>query len=652
MTNMLREGMRAAISCQILEGDLPVSFRWERNDKQILGTGNEVIRRLDEYSTSLVIEHIASDHSGNYTCQASNIAGSERFTVPLTVNVPPKWIVEPKDSNVQAGQDVTLNCQADGFPKPTITWRKAIGTTPGEYKDFLFEPNISLHANGSIYFKKITKTSQSHFLCEAKNGIGAGVSKVIFLKINVPAHFASKSKQVYIAKGKQVHLQCNIVGDTPIDIKWKIQQTQQYIDESIDSRYSIREQVLDDGMVSELGISHTYRQDSGIYVCLANNAFGQDELLIQLVVQEVPESPKNLRINQQQSKSIQISWNTPFTGNSPIEEYIVQYKVLSENWQNAEKVVVLGTESQVTINKLRPAKAYHVRVTADNKFGSSEFSEMIQVTTLEEVPAGPPMNVKTETKSSTEIFVSWDAPERELWNGNLLGYYVGYQIVTNPKSKEILPTQGYNFKTIEVQSHFGGDVILTGLHKYTAYKIVVQAYTSQGSGPTSKELIVNTLEDVPSSPPENPKCNVLSSTSIYVTWSPPNNDGQNGKIKGYKVSYVAAEDLYEKSPIVSTTTNQYYTIDNNVRKFTNYSINVLAFTVIGDGVKTRQFHCVTHEDGKFFYLKLQQELQIILLITVPSAPQSIKAIPSSSTKIIVSWLPPRFRNGDIVSIFQ
>jgi len=39
MTNMLREGMRAAISCQILEGDLPVSFRWERNGKPLIGTG-------------------------------------------------------------------------------------------------------------------------------------------------------------------------------------------------------------------------------------------------------------------------------------------------------------------------------------------------------------------------------------------------------------------------------------------------------------------------------------------------------------------------------------------------------------------------------------------------------------------------------------
>lgn len=145
---------------------------------------NEVIRRLDEYSTVLVVEHIASEHSGNYTCIATNNAGSERFTVPVTVNVPPKWVLQPKDSSAQAGQDVSVHCQAEGYPKPVVTWKKAIGTTPGEYKDFLYEPNVSLDTNGSIHFVKISKDAQGHFLCEAKNNIGSGVSKVIFLKVN------------------------------------------------------------------------------------------------------------------------------------------------------------------------------------------------------------------------------------------------------------------------------------------------------------------------------------------------------------------------------------------------------------------------------------------------------------------------------------
>lgn len=84
----------------------------------------EVIRRIDEYSASLVIEHILSEHSGNYTCIASNVAGVERFTVQVTVNVPPKWIFQPKDSSVQSGEDLSLHCQADGWPKPIVTWRQ------------------------------------------------------------------------------------------------------------------------------------------------------------------------------------------------------------------------------------------------------------------------------------------------------------------------------------------------------------------------------------------------------------------------------------------------------------------------------------------------------------------------------------------------
>lgn len=159
-------------------------------------------------------------------------------------------------------------------------------------------------------------------------------------------------------------------------------------------------------MVSELGISHTYRQDTGMYICQASNAFGQDEMTMHLIVQEVPEQPKNLRINAQQSRSLQLTWSQPFAGNSPIEEYHVQYKVItgksfdgihgiwmnincfrvnvSDTWQTAERISVTGSQTVVNINNLHPAKAYHIRMAAENKLGSSEFSEIVQITTLEE----------------------------------------------------------------------------------------------------------------------------------------------------------------------------------------------------------------------------------------------------------------------------
>lgn len=58
------------------------------------------------------------------------------------------------------------------------------GNTPGEYKDFMFEGNSRVLENGSLVFERVAKDSEGHYLCEARNDIGAGLSKLIFLKVN------------------------------------------------------------------------------------------------------------------------------------------------------------------------------------------------------------------------------------------------------------------------------------------------------------------------------------------------------------------------------------------------------------------------------------------------------------------------------------
>ena len=41
--------------------------------------------------------------------------------------MPPRWIVEPADKAFALGSDAHLECKADGFPKPTLSWKKAAG---------------------------------------------------------------------------------------------------------------------------------------------------------------------------------------------------------------------------------------------------------------------------------------------------------------------------------------------------------------------------------------------------------------------------------------------------------------------------------------------------------------------------------------------
>ncbi|XKL59015.1 hypothetical protein PGB90_000031 [Kerria lacca] len=437
LTNLLQEGNRAGITCQVVEGDLPINFRWEK----LTPSGRNVelgavSRRIDEYTSSLIIEKITPSHSGNYTCVAQNNAGEERLVVPVTVNA-------------------------------------------------------------AVYFKQ-------------------------------------KSKQLNILKGDQGHLQCNVLGDNPIDIIWKGSKNQ-IISDELDLRYSIREQILHEGKISELSIAKVFRHDTGTFTCQTKNNYGQDQMTIELIVQAV--------------------WTI-----------------------DPSKVTVPSSKTTTIVENLTPANAYHFRILAENSIGLSEPSDEIQVTTQEEAPSGSPKDVKVLAKSSTELNISWEAPSKDLWNGNLLGYNIGYQeiseiiVQTTPSNSSL----HYIMKTVDIGPDFGGQIVISGLNMFTMYSVVVQAFNSRGLGPFSDPITARTNEGVPSAPPENVQCMALTSQSIQISWNPPPQEGRNGLIQEYKVSYQPAEDWY-----------------------------------------------------------------------VPSAPAGIKTFPSAINKIIVSWLPPMHKNGEL-----
>lgn len=43
--------------------------------------------------------------------------------------------------------------------------------------------------------------------------------------------------------------------------------------------------MLDEGKISELSIAKVFRHDTGIFTCHAKNNYGQDHLIIELIVQ-------------------------------------------------------------------------------------------------------------------------------------------------------------------------------------------------------------------------------------------------------------------------------------------------------------------------------------------------------------------------------
>lgn len=184
--NLLSEGMRSAVSCQVLAGNLPLTFAWDRNGAAIdnyNSNGNDedvTVRSGDEYSSTLVIERLDFRHRGNYTCTVSNPAGSSSHTAELTVKVPPKWTREPQDVRAVEGQDVLLPCLVEGFPAPSTLWTKESGG--------FGQPALSLSSsqfkNGSLLLSDVSKQSEGQYTCTAENGVRASLSKTVNVTVN------------------------------------------------------------------------------------------------------------------------------------------------------------------------------------------------------------------------------------------------------------------------------------------------------------------------------------------------------------------------------------------------------------------------------------------------------------------------------------
>ena len=58
------------------------------------------------------------------------------------------------------------------------------GTTPGDYRDLaVSNPNVKVTDDGTLQIINIQKSHEGYYLCEANNGIGAGLSTVIYVRV-------------------------------------------------------------------------------------------------------------------------------------------------------------------------------------------------------------------------------------------------------------------------------------------------------------------------------------------------------------------------------------------------------------------------------------------------------------------------------------
>ena len=107
-------------NCSV-QGGPNISYQWQRNGVSL----------PNEISDIFVIVNASAASGGNYTCIASNVAGSGSYTASLLVA--PTFITQPVNQQVSNGSTTNFTCVAESFPNPEYTWEKYIEESGSYY---------------------------------------------------------------------------------------------------------------------------------------------------------------------------------------------------------------------------------------------------------------------------------------------------------------------------------------------------------------------------------------------------------------------------------------------------------------------------------------------------------------------------------------
>ncbi|XP_041474903.1 tyrosine-protein phosphatase Lar-like isoform X2 [Lytechinus variegatus] len=336
--------------------------------------------------------------------------------------------------------------------------------------------------------------------------------------------------------------------------------------------------------------------------------------------QGVPSQPEQFEGVAISAFQIRLTWMMRDT-----EPQIVRYE-LYYNVSTSDMHKTITPTTDYVLGDLRPNTLYHIRLAARSETGEGASSPVITVKTQQSVPGAPPQEVGGTVLSSTSIEVRWSPPPEEDQNGDITGYKIVY------RKMSLISTNDPEM-TVQVEAD-DRSYVLEDLSKYTLYDISVVACTAIGDGPPSDSLSIRTAEDAPEGPPRKVRVRVFNSTTIKVQWQAPDPDLQNGEIRGYRIDYQTVTE--EGDPIGSPQVvfvNQpdlRVAVLSDLLPKTFYSVEIAAFTVRGDGIRSTT--------------EIQQTPG-----EVPTTPVNFVVDRNQDDTYTASWSPPVETHGDLVT---
>uniref|UniRef100_A0A2K6K1Q6 Hemicentin-2 n=1 Tax=Rhinopithecus bieti TaxID=61621 RepID=A0A2K6K1Q6_RHIBE len=217
----------------------------------------------------LRIAHASPEDAGNYLCIAKNSAGSAMGKTRLVVQVPPVIENGLPDLSTTEGSHAFLPCKARGSPEPNITWDKDGQPVSGAEGKFTIQPS------GELLVKNLEGRDAGTYTCTAENAVGQARRRVHLTILALPV-FTTLPGDRSLRLGDRLWLRCAARGSPTPRIGWTVNDR------------PVTEGVSEQDGGSTLQRASVSREDSGTYVCWAENRVGRTQAVSFVHVKEAP----------------------------------------------------------------------------------------------------------------------------------------------------------------------------------------------------------------------------------------------------------------------------------------------------------------------------------------------------------------------------
>ncbi|XP_068727464.1 uncharacterized protein [Montipora capricornis] len=301
------------------------------------------------------------------------------------------------------------------------------------------------------------------------------------------------------------------------------------------------------------------------------------------------KAPVLVSVTAQSSTSVAVFWE--LSKRYYNERNLMSFKLLyQKEGSNVPQIQTIKDAKNVRIKNgllvfssevtgLEKFTQYEFKVCVFSSVGCGPKSSSKIARTWEDVPSKAPSNFIVTANTSTAIIASWQLPSLDSRHGTIRGF----KIFVRKEGSDINRLENISVSNITMYTK---NVI--GLAKFTRYGFRVLAFTSAGDGMNSSVEFARTKEDIPSNAPSGFTVTASTSTSVTALWGQLPTGSRNGVIKGFKlfINRKGSEDKPNIHLVNASNSPVYRKKVTGLQESTEYKLQVLAFTSVGDGPKS------------------------------------------------------------------